>query len=199
MSAVYLLSSLPGLSLGQPPKLTAAAFLAACDSFVPPERLETLRALLENRPIPGADGYAARWFDCDTQIRNAIARRRAAAKGVDPSASVRPAKGCALWLDRAVENAFALKNPLAREEASTPSASRRRTNSPVSTHSPQTAFSPTPCASASSCAAPHAIPTPEARVSCSWPMCPSRFNPKDAPYDNRQDYRSQRKYDRRGL
>lgn len=117
MSAVYLLSSLPGLSLGQPPKLTAEAFLSACASHFPPERLETLRALLENRPIPGADGYAARWFDCDTQIRNAIARRRAAAKGVDPSASIRPAKGCNLWLDRAVENAFALKNPLAREEA----------------------------------------------------------------------------------
>lgn len=119
MNIYALIASLPTLSLDTPPAISGEKFLQACESGLAAEDSAAARALLNGVPPPesACRGFIGRWRDVDTQIRNAVAVRRATKLGLDASAWVRPTQGCAVWLRDGVEDAFQEKDPLDREKA----------------------------------------------------------------------------------
>lgn len=115
MSLVYLLASLPGLSLDAPPLISPAAFLDACRGLLDAPTADAAAALLDN--LPHAHPFVQSWRDKDAILRNAVAMRRAARRNIDPLLWLRPTIGCDLRIEHEVEAAFQLTDPLARERA----------------------------------------------------------------------------------
>ena len=79
MSYEYFASSLPALKFGDPPPFGPAELLAAASGVLSGPDFAALDALLS-----GAESehpFAVAWRDCETQLRNAVARRRAARRG----------------------------------------------------------------------------------------------------------------------
>lgn len=119
MNVYALIASLPTLSLDAPSAISGEQFLQACESGLSAEDHAAARVLFNGIPSSESStcGFIGRWRDVDTQIRNAVAARRAAKLGVDASAWVRPVQGCAVWLRDGVEDAFQENDPLDREKA----------------------------------------------------------------------------------
>lgn len=114
MSVPYLAASLPTLSMDATPSVTPEAFAEECARVLDPTQAGAVAALVAGEPC--GHPFVRAWRDRDTQIRNAIARKRAARRGLD-SAPQRPADGCDMRVAQAVEAAFELPDPLARERA----------------------------------------------------------------------------------
>ncbi len=115
MSIPYLIASLPTLALDTPPPLAIAAFRETCDRVLPPSDAATVVALLAGQPSDHP--FVGAWRDRETQLRNAVARRRAARRGLDPALCQRPVAGCDLRLMQGVDAAFEQADPLRREQA----------------------------------------------------------------------------------
>lgn len=115
MSIPYLIASLPTLALDAPPPLTVAEFREACGRVLSPPAATTVAALLDGQPCEHP--FVAGWRDRETQLRNAVARRRAARNSQDPGLFQRPVTGCDLRLAQGVEAAFEQPDPLRREQA----------------------------------------------------------------------------------
>lgn len=116
MSYYYFVASLPALVLGAPPPWTSAQFESDAARLLPPDAAAQLRAMGEGRDVPG-DAFVARWRDHETQLRNAVARTRAARLGMDAAPHIRPHGGFSASLEMAVVDAYAKPNPLERELA----------------------------------------------------------------------------------
>lgn len=125
MSAYYyLVSSLPTISLREPgviPPLDADSFIAACLAHVSEDLLMDLQAMLDGEPF-AATGIAARQYaQFEAQLTNAVQLRRANARGqgAQQAAPVQPMPhtGWSISVEKAVEQAFAAVNPIAREMA----------------------------------------------------------------------------------
>ena len=115
MSVPYLISSLPALSMDAPPPLTPEAFKDECARILSSDQAAVVAALVDGTPC--SHPFVLAWRDLDTQIRNAIVRRRAARRGVDPLSAQRPAEGCNLRVIQAAESAFDQPDPLKRQRA----------------------------------------------------------------------------------
>lgn len=114
---LYLLATLPGFELEDPPPVDIEALLASCRSLLTGE--EALA--LEDPTAAEGDSAAARvartWVDLERQIRNAVARRRAATWGVAPEAYLRPHQAFRADIETGVAQAFEAKDPMARQKA----------------------------------------------------------------------------------
>jgi len=115
MSIYYLIASLPTLSLDEPAPLTAAGFVDACRGQLASPDAAAAEALVAG--TPAAHPFVVAWHDKDTQLRNAVARRRAARHGTDATRWLHPAAGCDVWLETRVDEAFQETDPLDREKA----------------------------------------------------------------------------------
>lgn len=122
MSCVYLIASLPPLTLNQQPPLSTEAFKSACRSQLSERDSHTVDRLCDG-PDYG-DGqtvaehpFAAKWQAREIQLRNAVARARAERRKTDAAGSVRPHMGFDPFIEDSVEEAFELPEPLARELA----------------------------------------------------------------------------------
>jgi hypothetical protein len=115
MSLVYLLASLPYLTLDAPPRVSPAAFLAACGEQVDASVAAAAAALLDDRP--DTHPFVQAWRDKEAILRNAMVLRRATRRNADPTPWLRPTTGCDLRVEHGVETAFQLTDPLARERA----------------------------------------------------------------------------------
>lgn len=118
MSYFYLIASLPALSLGQV-SMPAGAFHARCEAELAPRDLQTLREL-DQEPTPPADAthsFTAAWRDYETQLRNAIAKVRAARRQTDATRLLRPHGRFSPAIEDAVEQAWTMDSPLDREKA----------------------------------------------------------------------------------
>ena len=109
---VYLLATLPSFTLDDPPPLGVAALRERCSSFL---RSDALAALGD--PEAAAEGtgpvatVARRWRDGERQLRNAVARRRAARWGVSPDAALRPHQGFRVDIEDEVARSFETPSP----------------------------------------------------------------------------------------
>jgi hypothetical protein len=117
MKYYYLVTSLPAVELTEAPQLAMAAFLAACALHLPPAERDEVSALAQGDWSGARSPAALAWIDAETQIRNAVARARAAKTGVDPAPHQRPQREVRLWLEAAVETALSRPGPLERELA----------------------------------------------------------------------------------
>ena len=114
MSYYYLVASLPMLFFGDPPPFPAATLRERCANVLRPEDRPLLDAALEGR-TDGAGPFLAEWRAREIQLRNAVARARAARAGVDPAPWLRAHTGYDLATERTVADAFAKSDPLERE------------------------------------------------------------------------------------
>jgi len=111
----YLVASLPALSLDAPPPFTPEDFRFRCQGVLSDGDLAELDLLLAGRAAEGATAFARAWAGGDAQIRNTVARARAAKRGVEPRPFLHDHPGYAVWLDKETTDALAKASPLERE------------------------------------------------------------------------------------
>ncbi len=139
MSHYYFLASLPLLTPGKPPALTAEAFARAARAALPPNLADLAIAAArfpthrENETTPAGDSHAdavtfghahppgehpflVAWRDVEAQLVNAQAAQRLRRRGAEPGKGL-PHEGCMLAVEAGVEQAFKANNPLERERA----------------------------------------------------------------------------------
>jgi len=121
MSCFYLIASLPALTFLQKPLISPDAFQALCEAQLGASDYRAA-VLLAQELDPDAEAisnhpFVARWQAREIQLRNAIARARAARRKRDAAGSIRTHTGFDTGIEEAVENAFSLPNPLEREQA----------------------------------------------------------------------------------
>lgn len=119
MSAQYyfLVSSLPGLAFSAPAPVTRAYFINECQQHLAIDDYAELVALLEGRENAARHAFSRQWFNCNRQIRNAVAQHRATRLGVEGGPYRREHAGYRMDIEADVTGAFARSNPLERETA----------------------------------------------------------------------------------
>lgn len=117
MRYYYLIASLPMLTPGAPPPITRADFLRRCAEHAPHTLLQDLEHILLSRPQRAHAPYAQTLHRMETQLKNALARIRAAKWGVAPEEHLRPVDDIDLSIERDAADAFTLNDPLERERA----------------------------------------------------------------------------------
>ena len=117
MSYHYLISSLPGISLGNKPALSMDEFLANCQALLTEQDWTALQSLMDINNPPSTNNFVNNWAARETQLRNAAARLRAARRNKDAVDFIRNHSGFDLSIENKVEEAFNQPNPLEREKA----------------------------------------------------------------------------------
>lgn len=117
MKPYYLVASLPTLVLGEPPPFTAEAFVARSANLLSAAELKELALVLQGREAEGVSEFSREWVRVDTQLRNAIARVRAARLGADAHPHLRAQEGFDTYIEKAVTDAFTKPHALERELA----------------------------------------------------------------------------------
>lgn len=115
MSYYYFVASLPSLMLAAPPPWSQEEFLAEARRLLDRDAVQEVEAILEEGAPRARSAFAARWRALDAQLRNAVARQRAARIDTDPAPHMRPHEGFSVYAEQAVVEAFAKPNPLERE------------------------------------------------------------------------------------
>jgi hypothetical protein len=112
---VYLVASLPALELTTAPRLSSAELLRSSAGVLRQDHWNDLRAVLEDRAREVRAAELTPYLSAETQLRNTVARLRAARAGATYDVSDHPAPGydtrCATVAERAME----LDDPLDRE------------------------------------------------------------------------------------
>lgn len=114
----YLLSTLPSFDLDDAPPMPVAELLERCRPHL--GELEMMALVSPERAATGRGESAAvakRWLDGERQLRNAVARRRAAGWGVAADAFLREHEGFIVEIEDAVAHAFETPDALQREHA----------------------------------------------------------------------------------
>ena len=114
MSYEYFAASLPSLRFGAPPPMAVAAFRDAARANLAADDFAALDAALAGRDGPG---FAGAWRALDGQLRNAVARARAAKRGEDAAKWLRPHAGWSAAAEQGVAAAFQEADPLKRHFA----------------------------------------------------------------------------------
>ena len=115
MSYEYFASSLPALRFDAPPPMSPDALLEAARGVLSAGDLAALEAAVAGRDGPG---FAASWHALDAQVRNAVARARAARRpGADAAKFLRPHAGWSAAAEQGVAAAFQESDPLKRHRA----------------------------------------------------------------------------------
>ena len=119
MSYEYFAASLPALKFGEKPPFGPGELLAAAEGVLSGADRDALAALLSG--AESGHPFAVAWRDCETQLRNAVARRRAARRqggAADAAARFeRPHGGWRARIETGVAAAYQEPNPLARHRA----------------------------------------------------------------------------------
>ncbi len=115
----YFCASLPVLQLGEKPPWTMAQFLEECRRLLAADDVRQVQAALADdygAPAPArASRFVRDWRAWETQLRNAVARWRAARAGADLAGKLRDHPGFDCSLEKDVNDACARPNPLERE------------------------------------------------------------------------------------
>ncbi|MCC6356567.1 MAG: hypothetical protein IT577_21985 [Verrucomicrobiae bacterium] len=117
MAYYYLVASLPTLTLDGDLPWALDEFLGACENALGPEDLEGIRLLVAGREAEAAHPIIGRWVSREAQLRNAVARHRAARLGVEAGPFQREHSGFSVEIERGVAEAMAQPDPLGRERA----------------------------------------------------------------------------------
>jgi hypothetical protein len=115
VSYYYLASSLPALTLGEPPPISLEAFRASIEPILKEEDLAEFDCVTQGRFAEASSAFARAWHDADTQVRNAVARARANRRSADVKPFLQEHEGFSVTIDRMVTDAYAKPNPLERD------------------------------------------------------------------------------------
>jgi hypothetical protein len=114
---VYLVASLPTLELTTAPRLSSAELLRTSAGVLRRDHWDDLRAVLEDRVREVRAAELRPYLSAETQLRNAVARLRAARAGAAYDASDHPAPGYDARCVTVAERAMELDDPRDRELA----------------------------------------------------------------------------------
>ena len=116
MAYEYFAASLPALRFGATPPMEPAALLDAARTNLAAGDFAALEAALAGRDGPG---FAGAWHALDAQVRNAVARARAARRpgGADAAKWLRPHAGWSAAAEQGVAAAFQEADPMKRHLA----------------------------------------------------------------------------------
>ena len=114
-SYYYLVASLPTLFLDEEPPITTAEFLAACDRWLDADDARDIRGLMDNHPEWAKATCVHQWQARETEIRNTIARLRAAKARVDAEPFLQPCRELDVFIEKSVAEAMSRPHPLERE------------------------------------------------------------------------------------
>jgi hypothetical protein len=117
VNCYYVVASLPTLALGEPPPFPCAEAPRRLANVLDPEQLMEVELFAAGREAESVRRFAAQWLEAETQIRNFCAKIRAGARNVEPQRFLRAQQGYAVWIERAVTDAFSRPHPLERELA----------------------------------------------------------------------------------
>ena len=106
MSYYYIVASLPTLVLGEPPPLDGAGFLRQSANVLEAGDLAELALVLEGREAEGCSAFSREWVDIEAQLRNAVARTRAAKWSVEVRPYLRDHAGYDVSLEKGVADAY---------------------------------------------------------------------------------------------
>lgn len=124
MSYEYFASSLPAMRFGEKPPMEPGELLASACGVLSGEDFAALSAVFSG--AESGHPFVAAWRDCETQLRNAVARRRAARRASSspsgaPSDAAsrfeRPHGGWCAAIESGVAAAWQEPDPLARHRA----------------------------------------------------------------------------------
>lgn len=118
MSYPYLVSSLPMLGIDKQPPMSLEVFVELCQEQLTDVDFQELEALLSVDEQPTNNSFIKEWRAAETQLRNAVARARAAKlDGVDANKWLRTHTGFDVVLENGVSSAFQEKDPALRQKA----------------------------------------------------------------------------------
>ncbi len=122
MKYYFFAATLPGISLDTPPPLSWSDFRQQSHDQLTPSDHAAVEMIAQdglptNRIADGLPPFYKRWHAIETQLRNAIARRRGAASGVDTTPYRHAHDGFRVEIEEAVDAAFAQASPREREHA----------------------------------------------------------------------------------
>jgi hypothetical protein len=112
---IYLVTSLPTLELTTAPRVSSAELLAAAAGILRKDHWEDLRAVAEDRPQGVRAPELRPYLDAETQLREAVARIRAARAGAAYDSGAHPYGGYDGRTIDIAERAMERDDPLERE------------------------------------------------------------------------------------
>lgn len=113
----YLISSFPELNIDEPPGVTLEQFLFNCQGILDVKDLNDLNKVLAGDATGVQSPGAVQWLAADAQLRNAVARLRAAHLNIDAIAYLKDHEGARMYIETVVRDAFTRDNPQERELA----------------------------------------------------------------------------------
>ncbi len=117
MDYVYLVASLPALELTAKPRLSSQELMASSMGVLRQEHREDLTAVLEDRLWDVRAQEFRPYLDVETQLRDVLARLRAARSGASYDAGAHPFAGYDARSVSTAERAMDLEDPRERELA----------------------------------------------------------------------------------
>ncbi|MCK5851163.1 MAG: DUF2764 family protein [Kiritimatiellae bacterium] len=116
MNYYYLIASLPGFTIEDPPPMPPDQFRDLCDHHLTPGDMQAMDELLSNATNVSGNDFLKQWLDFETQIRNAIATIRATRLNKNVSEHLKGHKGFDPETEKAVSDAFSKNTPMEREK-----------------------------------------------------------------------------------
>jgi hypothetical protein len=117
VSYYYLVSSLPAVSLDDPPEFTVRQFTDLCRDHLSPGDMDILTRVLDDRSEDTDRGFPGEWRRRETELRNTLAAERASRQNRDPDACLRPETHFDSHTRRGVHDALAKNDPKQTEFA----------------------------------------------------------------------------------
>jgi len=117
MSYTYFAATLPALQFDGEPAMTESEFQDRCRDHLSASDFAALCSLVSGGE--SSNTFVRKWHEHDTQLRNAVARMRAAriGEGIDASKWLQNHAGFEVSTETAVTAAFQEPNPMRREMA----------------------------------------------------------------------------------
>ena len=116
MAYYALVASLPHLKIGDEPPFSTEEYVRTCSQWVTEYETRILEHILLNLHTGERCEICRKWFDIETQLRNAVARLRGQKLGVDFKEYLQPHEGYSGLIEQIVTDAFTRNDPLEIEE-----------------------------------------------------------------------------------
>ena len=113
MNYYYLVSSLPSLALETEPPISFDEFLLLCSEHLTAGDMANLKTLDSGKT--GRSRFARTWRECESVLRNALVKVRAARLKTDPEKYTRETATLDMRAEKTAAEALAKENPLDRE------------------------------------------------------------------------------------
>lgn len=116
MNYYYFSASLPTLSMEEEPPLSQSEFAELCKHHLSDSDISTIEELFNEPNGQSSSEFVREWHSAETQLRNAIVRKRASNQGLDPDPFIKSHSGYSTYVEKAVEAAYGKNTPLEREK-----------------------------------------------------------------------------------